>query len=170
MALRKVLHYPNPRLRLKSKPVKSVDDEVRQLIDDMFATMYEFKGVGLAAPQIDIQKQIIVMDVSDNEKQQRIFINPQVVEKSSNLEVGPEGCLSVPEVCVNIKRSTKIKVKALDYHGKAFELEAESLLAVCIQHEIDHLKGKLIIDYLSPLKRQLLLAKMKKEKQRCQSL
>jgi peptide deformylase len=170
MALRKVLYYPNPRLRLKSEPVESVDDEVRQLIDDMFATMYEFKGIGLAAPQIDIQKQIIVMDVSDNKKQKYVFINPQVVEKSSDLEVGPEGCLSVPEICVNIKRSTKIKVNALDYDGKAFELEAQGLLAVCIQHEIDHLTGKLIIDYLSSLKKQLLLAKLRKEKQRCKSL
>ena len=159
MALLEILHFPDPRLRLKALPVTQVDDQVRKMVKDMLETMYQAPGIGLAATQVNIQLEVIVIDVSENKDQPLCLINPKIIE-SDGTEVMEEGCLSVPGFYENVIRAEKVKVQALNESGESFELEAEDLLAVCIQHEIDHLQGKLFVDYLSPLKRQRIKKKL----------
>lgn len=161
MALLKILHYPNPNLRKTAAPVMEVNQEIRKLIDDMFETMYEDNGIGLAAIQVGIEKQIFVIDISEERNQPLVFINPVFIEKEG-MQKHQEGCLSVPGIFAEVKRAKSVKVEALDKNGEKFTLEATDLLAVVIQHEYDHLLGKLFVDHLSPLKRQLLKKKMKK--------
>lgn len=161
MSLRPILHFPDPRLRLKAVPVVDFDQNLQTLIDDMFETLYEGNGVGLAATQINVQQRVIVVDTSDDYKQPQCFINPEIISRDG-IEESKEGCLSVPNVYEAVKRAEKIQVKAFDRHGKPIEFEADGLLAICIQHETDHLDGKLFIDYLSPLKRKFIQKKMDK--------
>jgi peptide deformylase len=156
-----VLYYPHPNLRLDAKSVTQFDDQLKQLVDAMFETMYKYQGIGLAATQVNIQQQIIVMDVEFDRKHPHVFINPVITEKSGE-QIGKEGCLSIPGIFEEVTRADFVRVKALDIHGKEFELEATGLLSACIQHENDHLTGKLFIDYLSRLKQQLIIKKMKK--------
>ena len=158
MALRPILHFPDPRLRKKALEIKEVDDNIRQLADDMLETMYEAPGIGLAATQINVQKRLVVIDVSEDKSSPLIFINPEIVEQHGERE-HEEGCLSVPESYEMVTRADTVCVRALDREGKQFDLEAEELLATCIQHEIDHLDGKLFVDYLSNLKRQRIKKK-----------
>ncbi|MDA3869001.1 MAG: peptide deformylase [Gammaproteobacteria bacterium] len=161
MAQLEILHYPDPRLRTQARAVESVDDEIRQLVDDMFETMYAAPGIGLAATQVNIHRQVLGIDVSEEKNQPLCLINAEIVE-SEGEEESEEGCLSVPDIYDRIRRAERIKVKALDRDGDAFTLEATGLLAVCIQHEIDHLQGNLFVDYLSPLKQQRLRKKIEK--------
>jgi len=162
MALLNILHFPDPRLRDKAKPVKEVDAKVRRLIDDMFETMYEAPGIGLAAVQVGVAQRVITIDISEERDQPLALVNPEILEKDG-IEEMSEGCLSVPGVFENVKRAEHIRFKALDRDGNEFEMEADGLLAVCVQHEIDHLDGKLFVDYLSNLKRQRIRKKMEKE-------
>jgi peptide deformylase len=162
MAILSILEFPDERLRKKALPVAEVDESIRQLVDDLFETMYAAPGVGLAATQVNIQKRVLVLDTSDQKNEPYCFINPEILQRTGRGE-GEEGCLSVPGIFEKVSRSEKIVVKALNREGECFEMEAEGLLAVCIQHEIDHLEGKLFVDYLSPLKRQLLRGRLKKE-------
>ncbi len=161
MALLEILHFPNPRLRLKARPVTQVDDQVRQVVKDMFETMYKAPGIGLAATQVNIQLEVIVMDVSEDKDQPLCLINPIIIESDGTEEM-QEGCLSVPGFYENVVRAEKVKIQALNENGGSFELDADGLLAVCIQHEMDHLQGKLFVDYLSPLKRQRIKKKLTK--------
>jgi peptide deformylase len=161
MALLEILRFPDKRLRTKAKPVEQVDKEVQQIIDDMYETMYDAPGIGLAATQVNIHRQIIVMDLSEEKDQPLCLINPKILY-SEGMEKTEEGCLSVPTYYAKVQRAEKVTVQALDQQGEPFELEADELLAVCIQHEIDHLQGKLFIDYLSPLKQHRLLKKIEK--------
>lgn len=162
MAIRNILHFPDPRLREVAAPVETVDDEIRQLVDDMAETMYDAPGIGLAATQINVHKRVITIDISPERSSLLVLINPEIVsgEGEQTLE---EGCLSVPGIYERVTRSEKIKVRAIGRDGKPFELEAEELLAVCIQHEIDHLDGKVFVDYLSPLKQQRIDKKLQKQ-------
>ena len=162
MAKLNVLHFPDPRLRNKAKPVAEVDDGVRKLIDDMLETMYEAPGIGLAATQVNDGRRVIVIDISEGHDAPLALVNPEIIARDGE-ESMDEGCLSVPGVYEKVVRAEHIRVRALDREGRAFELEAEGLLAVCIQHEIDHLDGKLFIDYLSSLKRQRIKKKLQKE-------
>lgn len=162
MAILDILCFPDPRLRNEAKPVEVVDDSIRKITEDMLETMYEAPGIGLAATQVDIAKRIVVIDVTEDQTDPKVFINPEIVEQSG-IEEMKEGCLSVPGVFENVKRADVIKVKALDNNGEPFEMAAEGLMAICIQHEIDHLDGKLFVDYLSNLKRQRIRKKMEKE-------
>jgi peptide deformylase len=162
MAILEILHFPHPRLRKSAEPVAEVDDEIRQVVDDMFETMYDAPGIGLAATQVNIQKQIIVIDVSEEKDQPLCLINPEIIERDGEEEM-EEGCLSVPGVYESVQRARHIRIRALNREGKAFELEDDDLLAVCIQHEMDHLKGKLFVDYLSSLKRQRIQKKLEKQ-------
>lgn len=161
MAILKILEFPDERLRKKALPVVAVDAGVRDLVDDMFETMYEAPGCGLAANQINVQKRVIVMDVSEEKNTPLCFINPEILEKEGSEEM-EEGCLSVPGFFETVTRAKQVKVRALDKEGKPFEMEADEILAVCIQHEIDHLDGKLFVDYLSPIKRQRIRKKLTK--------
>ncbi|OIV46926.1 peptide deformylase [Sodalis sp. TME1] len=161
MSLLQVLHYPDERLRKVAKPVADVNDAIRRIVDDMFETMYAEEGIGLAATQVDIHQRIIVIDVSENRDQRLVLINPELLEKSRETGID-EGCLSIPDQRGFVPRAEKVKVRALDRDGNSFELEADDLLAICIQHEMDHLVGKLFVDYLSPLKRQRIRQKMEK--------
>ena len=161
MALLNILEFPDERLRTKAAVVKTVDNAVRQIVDDMFETMYEASGIGLAATQVDIHRQIIVMDVSEERNTPLCLINPKITDKKG-VEESEEGCLSVPGFFEKITRADVVQVNALDRDGKPFEIKAEGLLAVCIQHEMDHLKGKLFVDYLSTLKRQRIRKKLEK--------
>jgi peptide deformylase len=163
MAILDILCFPDPRLRKSAAPVAQVDDRVRQTVDDMFETMYQAPGIGLAAVQVNIQQQIIVIDVSPDKNQPLCLINAEMLSIEGEEEM-EEGCLSVPGVYDIVRRAEKVKVRALDRNGRRFELEADGLLAVCIQHEMDHLAGKLFIDYLSPLKRQRIQRKLEKMK------
>ena len=165
MGLLNILEYPDPRLRQKAAPVETVDAQIQQLVDDLLETMYAAPGIGLAATQVDVHKRVLVLDISEIKDQPQCFINPVILEKTGS-EVCEEGCLSVPGVIESVERAEKIRVQALDRDGTAFDLEAEDLLAVCIQHEMDHLEGKLFIDYLSELKRQRLKKKAKKTRRR----
>ncbi|MDP6437662.1 MAG: peptide deformylase [Gammaproteobacteria bacterium] len=165
MALLEILEYPDKRLRTIAAPVTDITDDLQRLIDDMFETMYSAPGIGLAATQVDVHQRLLVMDVSEDQDQPLIFINPEILAAEGTLS-GDEGCLSVPEVYEEVERAERVRVKALDRHGKEFELEAEGLLAVCIQHETDHLNGKLFVDYLSELKRQRLKKKASKARKR----
>ncbi|GAA5218758.1 peptide deformylase [Corallincola platygyrae] len=162
MAVLEVLHFPDERLRTVASPVQEVNDEVRKIVDDMFETMRDENGVGLAATQVNIHKQIVVMDVSENGDEPRVFINPKIIAREGQ-SCNEEGCLSVPGANASVDRATHVTVEALDQDGNPFKLEAEGLLAICIQHELDHLQGKLFIDYLSPLKRQRIRKKLEKE-------
>ncbi|MFT4464834.1 MAG: peptide deformylase [Sodalis sp. (in: enterobacteria)] len=161
MSLLQVLHYPDERLRKVAKPVADVNDAIRRIVDDMFEAMYAEEGIGLAATQVDIHQRIIVIDVSENRDQRLVLINPELLEKSGETGID-EGCLSIPDQRGFVPRAEKVKVRALDRDGNSFELEADDLLAICIQHEMDHLVGKLFVDYLSPLKRQRIRQKMEK--------
>ena len=163
MAKLRILEYPDPRLRTKAQPVEKVDDEIRQLAADMLETMYEAPGIGLAATQVDVHKRLLVVDVSDDRSQPYCLINPEIMEKDG-VEVMEEGCLSVPGVYEKVERADHIKVRALGPDGEAFEMEADGLLAVCIQHEMDHLQGRLFVDYLSELKRQRIRKRLEKER------
>ncbi|MGB1108886.1 MAG: peptide deformylase [Gammaproteobacteria bacterium] len=163
MALLDILTFPDPRLRTKAKPVAQVDDSIRQLVDDMFETMYDAPGIGLAATQVDVHKRVVVMDISEERNEPRVFINAEITERDG-IEEMEEGCLSVPGAYEKVKRAERIKVKALDREGQSFELEADGLLAVCIQHELDHLEGKLFVDRLSSLKRQRVKKRMEEVK------
>jgi peptide deformylase len=162
MALLNILEYPDPRLRTKATPVDKVDDSIRRLIDNMLETMYAAPGVGLAASQVDVHKRIIVVDVSDKRDTPYAFINPQIDLLEGEQET-QEGCLSVPGFYELVKRADHIRVRALDRNGKPFELLADGMLAVCVQHECDHLEGKLFVDYLSGLKRQRIRKKLQKQ-------
>lgn len=161
MSILSVLEFPDPRLRTVAKTVTEVDAKIKKLVDDLFETMYEEHGVGLAATQVDVHKRIIVMDISEDKKNPICLINPQLIEQVGE-EESDEGCLSVPGIFEPVKRAEKVKITALNQQGKSFELEADGLLAICIQHEMDHLLGKLFVDYLSPLKRQRIKKKMLK--------
>jgi peptide deformylase len=161
MAKLEILHYPDKRLRKVAEPVDVVDDSIRSLVDDMFETMYAAPGIGLAATQVDVHKRVIVMDLSVEKNEPQCFINPQIT-KSEGVEQTEEGCLSVPDIFETVERAERIVVKALDKDGKEFTLEADGLLAVCIQHEMDHLQGNLFVDYLSPLKQLRVKKKIQK--------
>lgn len=161
MALLTILEYPDPRLKRIATPVTEFTPAIKKLVDDMAHTMYEAPGIGLAATQVDVHKRIVVIDVSENKSDLRVFINPEIIEADGEL-VGEEGCLSVPGYYDNVKRAGRVKVRAQDASGAAFELEARELLAVCIQHEMDHLKGTVFVDHLSQLKQVRVKNKMKK--------
>ena len=161
MAILNILHYPDPRLRKIAQAVDSVNDNTRSIVDDMLETMYDAPGIGLAATQVDIHQQIIVIDVSEDKKQPLCLINPEIISTAGTEEM-EEGCLSVPDYVANVKRAEEVSIKALDRDGKPFEIEADGLLAVCIQHEIDHLQGKVFVDYLSPLKQKRIKKKLEK--------
>jgi peptide deformylase len=163
MAILEILHFPDPRLRQRAQEVERVDDQLRRLIDDMFTTMYQAPGIGLAATQVNVHKRVIVIDVSKDQDEPQVFINPEIRSKEG-IEEMDEGCLSVPGVYERVQRAERIAVRALNRDGKPFELETDGLLAVCIQHEIDHLDGKLFVDYLSQLKRQRIRKKLEKQK------
>jgi peptide deformylase len=162
MAILDILHFPDPRLRNKAKPVTEVTDEVRKLIDDMFETMYEAPGIGLASIQVNVPLRVIVVDVSEDRSEPIALINPEILGKEG-VEEMDEGCLSVPGVYETVQRADRIRVRYLDRDGNSVERDADGLLAVCIQHEIDHLDGKLFVDYLSNLKRQRIRKKLEKE-------
>ena len=162
MALLNILRFPDKRLRTKAVPVEAVTDATRKILNDMLETMYEAPGIGLAATQVNVHQQMVVIDVSETKDQPLCLINP-VITHSDGEEVSEEGCLSVPEYYAEVQRAETITVKALDKDGKEFTLDADGLLAVCIQHELDHLKGKLFVDYLSPLKQKRLLKKIEKQ-------
>lgn len=164
MSLLTILEYPDKRLRTLATPVETVDAALSALIDDMFETMYDAPGIGLAATQVNVHKQLLVLDISEDKSQPMVFINPKIVARDGK-QVYQEGCLSLPNIYADVTRYNQITVEALDRHGQAFTLEADGLLAVCIQHEMDHLIGKVFVDHLSPLKRALAekkLAKMRK--------
>jgi peptide deformylase len=163
MALLPILEFPDNRLRTVAKPVERVDDDLRRLIDDMFETMYAAPGVGLAATQIDYHRQLIVIDVSEDKDQPLVLINPRIVETEGS-QTCQEGCLSVPTVFADVTRAERVVVEALDRHGELQRIDADGLLAVCIQHEMDHLAGKVFVDYLSPLKRQMVKSKLDKRR------
>ena len=163
MALLNILRYPDARLHKVAKPVTAFNDALIKLVADMAETMYEAPGVGLAASQIDVHEQLILVDISDTKDDLKVFINPVIVWASDERQVYDEGCLSVPGIYDGVERPARVKVRALDLQGVPFELDADGLLAVCIQHEMDHLLGKVFVEYLSPLKRNRIKAKMIKE-------
>ncbi len=163
MALLQILEFPDDRLRTIAKPVQQVDDEIRTVLDNMLETMYDAPGIGLAATQVNIHQRMIVIDVSEEKNQPLYLINPEIV-KLEGVEEMDEGCLSVPGIYEKVQRADRVTIKALGYDGKAFEMQADELLAVCIQHEIDHLDGKLFVDYLSPLKRNRIKKKLEKHR------
>jgi len=162
MALLPVLCYPDPRLYKIAKPVAQVDARIKKIVGDMADTMYEAPGVGLAATQVDIHERIVVIDVSDEQNELMVFINPEITWASTEKKSWREGCLSVPEFYDEVERPAEIRIKALDIEGNEFELEADGLLAVCLQHELDHLQGKVFVEYLSLLKRTRISQKLKK--------
>jgi peptide deformylase len=162
MAVLSILHYPDQRLHTIAKPVAAVDARIVQIVADMGETMYESSGIGLAATQVDIHARIIVIDVSEDRNELMVFINPELTWSSPEKKSWREGCLSVPEFFDEVERPERIKIKALNQAGKPFELEADGLLAVCLQHEMDHLQGKVFVEYLSPLKRSRISLKLKK--------
>jgi peptide deformylase len=163
MAILDILRYPDPRLHTVAKPVESVDDEVRRLVRDLAETMYAAPGIGLAATQVDVHRRIIVIDTSDTRDQLLVLINPEIVRASDEIQECEEGCLSVPGVYETVTRAAKVTVRALDANGIAFERTAEGMLAVCIQHEMDHLEGRVFVEYLSRLKRSRIKARMEKQ-------
>ena len=162
MALLNILHYPDPRLRTKAQPVKEVDETIRRQIRDMFETMYAAPGIGLAATQVDFHQRLIVLDISEDKTSPLTLINPEILSQEGEQQYD-EGCLSVPGFYEPVERAAKIRVRALDKDGQTFELDADGLLAVCIQHEMDHLEGKLFVDYLTELKRQRIRKKLIKQ-------
>ncbi|MFC0049598.1 MULTISPECIES: peptide deformylase [Rheinheimera] len=162
MAVLTVLHYPDERLRTIAKPVAAVTAETRQLVADMLETMYAENGIGLAATQVNVHQRVVVIDLSEDRNQPQVFINPEITEKSGDTTY-EEGCLSVPQNYANVERAAEITLKAQDTDGNWFEVKADGLLAICLQHELDHLVGKLFIDYLSPLKRDRIKKKLEKQ-------
>jgi peptide deformylase len=162
MALLPIICYPDPRLHKIAKPVKEFDDRLKKIVADMAHTMYEAPGVGLAATQVDIHERIIVIDISDSRAELKVLINPEIIWQSEEVKTWREGCLSVPDYFDELERPDKVRIKAFDENGVDFEIEAEGLLSVCILHEMDHLEGKVFVDYLSPLKRMRIKGKMKK--------
>lgn len=163
MALLNILRFPDPRLHTVARPVAAVDARIRQLVADMVETMYANDGVGLAATQVDVHERVIVMDTSDTRDQSLVLINPELVWRSDELVVGEEGCLSVPTIYDSVQRHARVRVKALDRTGDAIEFDAEGLTSVCVQHEMDHLVGKVFVEYLSPFKRDRIRTKMLKK-------
>jgi peptide deformylase len=162
MALLPILHYPDPRLKKVAMPVARIDDRIRNLVRDMAQTMYEAPGVGLAATQVDVHEQVIVIDISETHDALQVFINPRILSLSPQTKVAEEGCLSLPGIYDSVERPERIVVEALDEKGRCFELDIDGLLAVCVQHEMDHLKGKVFVDYLSRLKQSRIKSKMRK--------
>jgi peptide deformylase len=162
MAVLPILTYPDPRLHTVAKPVQAVDARIRGLIADMLETMYEANGIGLAATQVDVHERLVVIDVSEERNEPIVLINPEIVWASEDTQVGDEGCLSVPGIYDGVERSRAVRVRALDGEGQSREVSAEGILAVCIQHEMDHLLGKVFVEYLSPLKRNRIKTKMLK--------
>jgi peptide deformylase len=162
MALLNILHYPDKRLHKIAKPVQVVDERIRKLVVDMAETMYAAPGVGLAATQVDVHERVVVIDVSDTHDELRVFINPEIVWSSDERKLSEEGCLSVPGIYDSVERAEKVRVRALNERGESFELDCEGLLAVCIQHEMDHLMGRVFVEYLSSLKQSRIKTKMKK--------
>lgn len=162
MAILNILEFPDPRLRTIAKPVEVFDEQLLSLIDDMLETMYDAPGIGLAATQINVHQQLIVMDLSEEKNQPMVFINPKITVLADDTKPYDEGCLSVPGFYETVNRPAKVRIDALDKHGKPFSMEDDGLLAVCIQHEMDHLNGKLFVDYLSPLKRNRIRGKLEK--------
>ncbi len=163
MSILHILRYPDPRLHKIATPVRVFDERLKQLIADMAETMYDAPGVGLAASQVDVHEQLLIIDTSEDNKELRVFINPEIIWASEERKIYDEGCLSVPGVYDNVERPAEVKVRAQDADGQFFELHADGLLAVCIQHEMDHLQGKVFVEYLSPLKRNRIKTKMLKE-------
>jgi len=163
MAKLNILRYPDPRLHTVAKPVAAVDDRIRRLVDEMLETMYAAEGVGLAATQVDVHERVIVMDTSTDRDKPLVLINPELVARSVELAVAEEGCLSVPQIYDKVERHARVTVRALGRDGASFDLEAEGLTAVCVQHEMDHLLGKVFVEYLSPLKRERIRTKMLKK-------
>jgi peptide deformylase len=163
MALLPILRYPDPRLHTVARPVAQVDERIRQLVDDMIETMYASEGVGLAATQVDVHERVIVMDTSETHDQPQVLINPEIIERSDEMVLGEEGCLSVPTIYDKVQRHARVTVRALGRDGQPFELQAEGLTAVCVQHEMDHLLGKVFVEYLSLLKRDRIRTKMLKK-------
>lgn len=163
MSKLEILEYPDPRLRTVARPVETFDEQLSSLVDDMFETMYAANGIGLAATQVDVHKQVLVLDVSETRDQPQVYINAELLE-TEGTETCEEGCLSVPGIYAEVSRAEKVRVRAQDRHGEHFERWFDGLHAVCIQHEMDHLKGRLFVDYLSPLKRQMLRKKLQKQR------
>ena len=163
MARLSILRYPDPRLYTVARPVSEVDARIRTLVDDMLETMYEAEGVGLAATQVDVHERVIVIDTSEARDTPIVLINPELIEKSDEMTLGDEGCLSVPDIYDKVPRHARVRVRALDRSGEARELDAEGLLSIAVQHEMDHLLGKVFVDYLSPLKRDRIKTKMLKK-------
>jgi peptide deformylase len=162
MALLNILNYPDKRLHKVAKPVEQVNDRIRKLVADMAETMYAAPGVGLAATQVDVHERVITIDVSDTHDELRVFINPEIIWSSDERKIHEEGCLSVPGIYDNVERAEKVRVRALNEKGETYELDCEGLLAVCIQHEMDHLMGRVFVEYLSPLKQTRIKSRMKK--------
>ncbi len=158
-----ILEYPDPRLRTRAVPVDAVDSRLRELIDDMLETMYAAKGIGLAATQVNVHRRLLVADISEGHDEPRVFVNPEILARDGT-ETSQEGCLSVPGYYDDVERAARIRVRAQDRDGKTFEEELDGLLAICIQHEIDHLDGRLFVDYLSEMKRQRVRKKLEKER------
>jgi peptide deformylase len=163
MARLPILEFPDPRLRTRAEPVLAVDDDLRRLIDDMFETMYAAPGIGLAATQVDVHRRLVVIDISEQRNQPLVLVNPELISRDG-VEDTEEGCLSVPGIYEKVRRAERIRVRALDRNGEQIEFDADGLLAVCIQHEIDHLDGKVFVDYLSDLKRFRIRKKLEKER------
>ena len=163
MATLPILHYPDPRLFKKAVPVEKVDDRIRQLVRDMAQTMYEAPGVGLAATQVDVHERVVVIDVSEHANELRVLINPEIIWRSDEREVCEEGCLSVPGIYDKVERAERVRVRALNENGESYEFDADGLLAVCVQHELDHLDGKVFVEYLSPLKQNRIKTKLRKQ-------
>ena len=168
MAILPILCYPDPRLHKVAQPVTAVDERVRAIVDDMFATMYDAHGIGLADTQVDVHERIVVIDVSEERDTPLVLINPEITWASAEKQVGDEGCLSVPGIYDGVERSTAVHVRALDRDGQPRVIEAEGLLAVCIQHEMDHLLGKVFVEYLSPLKRNRIKTKLLKQQKQAE--
>ncbi len=163
MALLSILRYPDPRLNTVAKPVAAVDERIRRLVDDMLQTMREAEGVGLAATQVDVHERVIVMDTSEAHDQARVLINPEIIARSAEMQFSDEGCLSVPTIYDRVERHARVSVRALGRDGQHYEFEADGLEAVCVQHEMDHLLGKVFVEYLSALKRERIKTKMLKK-------
>ncbi|MEJ5999466.1 peptide deformylase [Paucibacter soli] len=163
MAKLNILRYPDPRLHTVAKPVAEVDERIRQLVDDMLETMYAAEGVGLAATQVDVHERVVVIDTSEDRNKPRVLINPELIATSADFTEGEEGCLSVPTIYDKVPRHSRVTVRALGRDGQPHEFDAEGLLAVCVQHEMDHLMGKVFVEYLSPLKRERIKTKLIKK-------
>lgn len=166
MAVLDILEFPDPRLRTRAEPVREVSDATRTLIDNLFETMYAARGIGLAATQVDVHQRVLVIDLSEDHSEPQVFINPEVTVLEPELGEYDEGCLSVPGFYETVQRPRRVRVAALDRNGESFTRELDGLLAICLQHEIDHLDGKLFVDYISPLKRQRIRKKLEKEHRR----